>query len=147
MSGAVTATLLVYLIIFEVLKSTRAAIGGIVPSVHRQMLRYILYAAAVVAIILVRWLSRTLVKGPPGEPSSMFIQRLVRASIVVSMLSEIPAILGFVDFLLTGLSLDFYFLLLISLFLEFMYFPRLRAWEEAVREKFPTERFLGGESD
>jgi hypothetical protein len=147
MSGTVTASLLIYLGIFEVLKSTRAASGGIVPIAQRQMLRYGLYAAAVVAVILIRWLSRTLVKGPPGEPSSMFIQRLVRASIMVSMLSEIPAILGFVNFLLTGSSWDFYFLLFVSLFLEFMYFPRLRVWEEAVRDKFPTERFSGGEND
>lgn len=147
MSGAVTATLLVYLIIFEVLRSTRTAYGGIVPVVQRQLLRYVLYAAAVVSILLIRWLSRTLVKGPPGEPSSIFIQRLVRASIVVSMLSEMPAILGFVNFLLTGSSWDFYFLLFVSLFLEFMYFPRLQVWEAAAREKFPTERFSGGEND
>jgi hypothetical protein len=146
-AGALTASLLVYLIIFEVLKSTLAPFGGFVPISDRQTLRYILYGAAVVIIILIRLLSRTLLKGPPGETASMFIQRLVRASIGVSSLSEIPAILGFVYFLLTGSSRDFYFLFVISLFLEFMYFPRLRVWEDIVRVRFPTDRFSGGEND
>ena len=146
-AGALTASLLVYLIIFEVLKSTLAPFGGFVAILDRQTLRYVLYGAAVVVIILIRLLSRTLLKGPPGETSPMFIQRLLRASIVVSSLSEIPAMLGFVYFLLTGSSRDFYFLLVISLFLEFMYFPRHRVWEDTVRVRFPTDRFSGGEND
>jgi hypothetical protein len=44
-------------------------------------------------------------------------------------LAEI-AVLGFVLFLLTGLSRDFYPLLFVSLFLAFMYFPRLRVWQD-----------------
>jgi len=140
-AGALTASLLVYLGIFEVLKSTFKPFRGFIRSSDSQTLRYIIYGSAVVIIILIRLLSRTLLKGPPGETSSMFVQRLVRTSIVVSSLGEIPAILGFVFFLLTGSSRDFYFLLVVSLFLEFMYFPRYRVWEDTVRERFPTDRF------
>ncbi len=146
-SGALTASLLVYLVIFEVLKSTLKPFRGFIQVSDSQTFRYILYGSAVVMIILIRLLSRTLLKGPPGETSSMFVQRLVRASIVVSSLGEIPAILGFIFFLLTGSSRDFYFLLAVSLFLEFMYFPRFRVWEDTIREKFPTDRFSGGEND
>jgi hypothetical protein len=44
-------------------------------------------------------------------------------------LAEVPAVLGLTLFLLGGYNRDFYYLLLVSLVLAFMYFPRASVWE------------------
>ncbi|MFW6137276.1 MAG: hypothetical protein ACOC5U_04280, partial [Candidatus Aminicenantaceae bacterium] len=46
-------------------------------------------------------------------------------------LCEIPALLGLMFFLLTGTSRDFYFLLILSVILFFMYFPKKIQWQTA----------------
>jgi hypothetical protein len=81
-------------------------------------------------VVLVRLAARSALRVRPGEDQRGLVSRLSRASVVTSALAEIPAVLGLVLFLLTGLSRDFYPLLFVSLFLEFMYFPRLRVWQD-----------------
>jgi len=46
------------------------------------------------------------------------------------IMSELPALLGLFLFLLAGLNRDFYVLLIISVAVLFIFFPRRRAWEE-----------------
>ena len=50
-------------------------------------------------------------------------------------LAEIPAILGLVLFLIAGYNRDFYVLLFVSLFLLFMYLPRLKSWEDILKNR------------
>jgi F0F1-type ATP synthase membrane subunit c/vacuolar-type H+-ATPase subunit K len=83
-------------------------------------LRYVIYGVAIILIILVRSLRRTLLKKIPIQTTA----------IITAAICESPAILGLVLFMLTGIKRDFYFLLAISLFLLFMYFPRYSHTEE-----------------
>lgn len=136
-SGAAVATLFIYAVIVEIIKSVWSPYKGIVHSSHLQAGRYFLYGTAIVVVILVRVLVRVLTKKKSGEMLLAFIQKLSRAAIVISVLAEAPALLGFIFFLLTGGSRDFYYLLFVSLFLEFMYFPRMRGWEEMIRNAYP----------
>lgn len=136
-SGAIIATLFIYAVIVEIIKSELKPFKGLILTSDIHILRYLFYGLAVLVVVLIRILGRTLLKGNRGDVPQIFIQKLSRAAIIISVLAEIPALLGFVLFLLTGASRDFYYLLFISLFLEFMYFPRIKTWEEMIKNTFP----------
>ncbi len=136
-SGAIIATLFIYAVIVEIIKSELKPFKGLILTSDIHILRYLFYGLAVLVVVLIRILGRTLLKGNRGDVPQIFIQKLSRAAIIISVLAEIPALLGFVLFLLTGASRDFYYLLFVSLFLEFMYFPRIKTWEEMIKNTFP----------
>jgi hypothetical protein len=143
-SGALTASLLVYAIMLEIIKTTLAPFPGFLQIAGGQMMRYFFYGVAVLVIILTRLLSRTPLRSGPEEGPFVFINKLARAAILIAAVSEIPAVLGFIFFIMTGTSRDFYFLFLVSLILEFLYFPRRRVWEELVSSRLPAARLKGG---
>jgi hypothetical protein len=137
-SGSLIASLFLYAVLVELIRTQMRPFQGVlVSALSRQSLRYLFYGAAAAAVILVRFVGRAMLKAPPGESPPQLVARLGRAAIMMTALGEIPAVLGFALFLLTGLSRDFYVLAFVSLFLEFMYFPRLKVWQDTVREKFP----------
>jgi hypothetical protein len=139
-SWALVASLLIYALMVELIRLELKPFPGLVVSgISRQTLRYLGFGAAVGAVILVRLARHALLKVKPGEDLRFITSRLSRAAVITSSLGELPAIFGFVLFLLTGLSRDFYALLFVSLFLEFMYFPRLTAWQDLARQSFPYQ--------
>jgi len=139
-NGALVASLFLDAFIVELIKFQLKPFPGLLVSgLRHQTLRYLFFGAAVGAVVLVRLAGRALPKMTPGEGLHHIIPRLSRTAVITSALGELPALLGFVLFLLTGFSRDFYVLLFVSLFLEFMYFPRLRAWQDLIRERFPQK--------
>ncbi len=136
-SWAAVATLLIYAVLVEIIKSVLSPYPGIVRPSSLQVERYFLYGMAILVAIFLRVLIRALTKKKGNETLSLFVQKLSRAAVVISVVAELPALLGLISFLLTGQSRDFYYLLFVSLFLEFMYFPRKRAWEEMIRNATP----------
>lgn len=134
---SLVAGLFLYALIVELVKSQFRPFMGFLPGFHLQPLRYVFYAAAIAAVLLVRGAARALTKPAPGEDLARFGGRLSRAAIVAAVLAELPAVLGLVLFHLAGTSRDFYSLLFVSLFLEFMYFPRFKVWQDLVKESFP----------
>ena len=115
------ASLFIYALVAEIL-------SGQVQNFPLQMtqsadytkLRYIFYGVAIIMVVLIRSMRRTLLKKTP----------LYTAAIITAAICEAPAILGLVLLMLSGIKKDFYFLLIISLFLLFMYFPRYSHWEQ-----------------
>jgi hypothetical protein len=143
-SGSLAASLFIYALMVEVIRSQlRPFPGFVVSGFPRQTLLSVAFGDAVAAVIMVRLAGRTLLKVKPGEDLRLLTSRLSRAAVIISSLGGLPAILGFVLFLLTGLSRDFYALLFASLFLEFMYFPRLTAWQDLARQSFPHQNLKG----
>jgi len=138
-NAALVASLFLYALMAELVKSQLKPFPGLVSGLRLQILRYLFFGAAVGAVVLVRLAGRTLHKVTPGEDLHLLIPRLSRTTVITSALGELPAVLGFVLFLLTGFSRDFYVLLFVSLFLEFMYFPRLSVWQDLARERFPQQ--------
>jgi len=137
-NGALVASLIIYALMVELIRfQLKPFIGMLVSGPSHQTLRYLVFGAAVGMVVLVRLTGRTLLKVRPGEDLHHLISRLSRAAVFTSSLGELPAILGFVLFLLTGFFRDFYALLFVSLVLEFMYFPRLKVWQDLARERFP----------
>lgn len=139
-NGALVASLIIYALMVELIRfQLKPFLGLLVSGPSHQTLRYLVFGAAVGAVILVRLAGRTLLKVKPGEDLQHLISRLSRTAVITSSLGELPAVLGFVLFLLTGFFRDFYALLFVSLFLEFMYFPRLKAWQDFARGSFPHQ--------
>ena len=139
-NGALVASLIIYALIVELIRfQLKPFLGMLVSGPSHQTLRYLVFGAAVGMVVFVRLTGRTLLKVRPGEDLHHLISRLSRAAVITSSLGELPAILGFVLFLLTGFFRDFYALLFVSLVLEFMYFPRLKVWQDLARERFPQQ--------
>jgi F0F1-type ATP synthase membrane subunit c/vacuolar-type H+-ATPase subunit K len=70
-------------------------------------------------------------KSPLSEPMA----RLRTASMITYAFSEVPALLGFILFILGGSRLDFYVLLAIALLSSYIYFPRYSQWEEWLKRQ------------
>ena len=125
----IIASLFVYLIVVEVLRMRIKPFRGFAPIPEMSVVRYVFYGLAVLEVLVIRLVQSLLLKRAPGDTVKIAVQKLFRASILTVCLSEVPAILGLVLFLIGGLNKDFYALLAVSLVLVFMYFPRLSSWE------------------
>ena len=125
----IIASLFVYLIVVEVLRMQLKPFRGFAPIPEMTTFRYIFYGLAVLEVLVIRLVQSLLLKHAPGDTVKITVQKLFRATILTVCLSEVPAILGLVLFLIGGLNKDFYALLAVSLVLVFMYFPRLANWE------------------
>jgi hypothetical protein len=136
---AIVAAVFLYAVILEVLKATLRPMPRLAAGTNIQVLRYVFYGLAVVAVIAVRLVNRGMFHSRPGESFSEAIHRLSRTAILTSILCGAPAGLGLILVFLTGTVRDFYYLLFVSLILTFMYFPRSRTWTEILRERFPRE--------
>lgn len=128
---AMMASLLIYLLLVEFF-ADQLGISSIDPFQEDNSLRYIFYGAAILLIILIRRI-RDMMMRRKIDASQDMPSRLATASIITSSFCEIPAILGFVLFILTGINRDFYFLTAISLILFIMYFPRYSFWEDSAK--------------
>jgi len=136
---AMVASLFLYALMVELIKAQLRPFPGFASGARPEIWRYVFYAAAVGAVVLVRFVGRAMLKTFPEESAHQLIARLGRATVMTAALGELPALFGFFLFFLTGFSRDFFILMFVSLFLEFMYFPRLKVWQDAVRERFPQQ--------
>jgi hypothetical protein len=132
---AIIASLFLYLVIVEVLRAKMRRFHGLVQFPGVNMLRYVFYGIAVIEVLATRLLQGILLRRAPGDDARATVVKLARTAVVTLSLSEVPALLGLVLFLLGGLNKDFYALLAVSLVLVFMYFPRLGSWENWVERK------------
>jgi hypothetical protein len=131
---AIIASLVIYLGLVEILRAVYRPFRGFATLANIQQLRYAVFGAAAVVIVLIRLLRPWLLRKAPQEDAKTALHRLQRAAIVTMVLGEIPGILGLGLFLLSGYNIDFYVLVFASLLLVFMYFPRRTAWEEWLRD-------------
>ncbi len=132
LAAAALASLLLYVLVVELILRK-----GLRPDIALQpdsaaLMRYALYGAAVLTVVLIRVLRGLILRKRPGEDAAVLGRRLLRASVLTATLSEAPALLGLVLFLTAGLNRDFYILTAVSLVLMFMFFPRLSHWREWV---------------
>ncbi len=130
LAAAAMASLLIYVLVSELAlgREFRPVLDLRRDSVLA--LRYIFFGSAAAAVVLLRILRGLVLRKRPGEEEESLGRKLLLASILTTALSEVPAILGFVLFILTGLRRDFFVLCAVSLVLLFMYFPRLVHWRE-----------------
>ncbi len=125
--AALMASLPVYLLLVLVMLPRMQGLPAAGSDSRFALLRYIFYGAAVGIVLLIRRI-QTWFAPRPGVSSAERTARLLQVSILSSSLCEVPAILGLTLELLAGWRRDFYFLLILSLALFVIYFPRRTFW-------------------
>jgi hypothetical protein len=135
----------VYLLLVELIRAqNRPFLGYFSTSLageSRMTLRYAIYGAAVALVVLLRLINGRQLRTVENLSPEAALSRLQRAGVLALSLAEIPAILGLALFLAAGYNRDFYVLLFVSLFLFFMYFPRLKNWEDILQKNRIPCRF------
>ncbi len=133
-AAGILVELVLLLVAEEILRARLAPFRGFASLGDIQVVRYAAYGLSILQVLLIRGLRARILAKPAGTPPEIRLQRLRQASIVTTVLAEIPALLGFMLFALAGLFFDFYVLLFVSLVLVFMHFPRRASWDEWLRE-------------
>jgi hypothetical protein len=127
---AILACLVVYLALVEVLRSALKPFRGFASLADAQPLRLAAFGLGALVVLFLLLFRTRLFGRRPGEDVPAALRRLQRGAIVVLVLGEIPAVLGLALFLITGNASDFRALLVVSLILTFIGFPRSSTWEE-----------------
>jgi len=133
--GAIIVSLFLYVAVVEVGRAWLKPFLGLARIENPLVLRYAFYAAAIVIVIFSRIVNSLILRKSRQDDPEAVVRRLSLAALVSMALGEGPALMGLALFLLGGFSRDFYMLLIVSLFLEFMYFPRLRNWEDYLKDR------------
>ena len=128
-------SLAIYLVVFEVLKARIPDFQGMTEKFDFPWLGYAFYALGLLQIFLIKFIRETATKSITTVEVPILIQHLQRMSMISAALCEVPVILGWVLFFLSGNVRDFYILLFISLILFVLYFPRFSNWEEWIKAK------------
>ena len=127
--GITMAGLLVYVILVWIVQ--RSGTTGFLSGEPDPALRYFFYGGAVIIVFALRRIHNVLIqRAIHGHPKKS-LNRLQKAALWTAILCEIPAVLGLIFFLLTGITRDFYFLAVLSLILFLMYFPKKNSWHKA----------------
>ncbi|MBI5182493.1 MAG: hypothetical protein HZA06_06245 [Nitrospirae bacterium] len=134
---AMIASVFVYAVIVELIKSGGIPFKGVTPFPKFDILRYVLFGIAIFTFFIIR-LIRSIVlsnraatpQPAQGQPSFLLVQKLVMASVITYALCESVAIYGLVLFFMALNSNDFYIFMIISLIYFAVYFPRYSQWEE-----------------
>ncbi len=132
------ASVFVYAIVVEVLERSGGRTAS--PAAEGDVLRYVLFGIAAVLFFVVRAVGSmdpfrigppAAGAGPAGRGGAAALApRLLARTIVQYALCEVPAVLGLVAYFLNGIRGDFYLLMLLSLFLFAVHFPKYGRWEE-----------------
>lgn len=130
---AIFASLVLYLGLVEALRTSPRPFGGFAGAAGWQPLRLVVFGLAAAVILLILVLRHRLFRRDSREDRPAALRRLQRASLVVLILGELPAVMGLALYLFGGAATDFYALLIASLVLTFIDFPRQAAWEEWLR--------------
>jgi len=128
--NAVIASLFIYIILAEMIRRQFKPFEGFVNGFDFPLLRYALYALAIIQFVIIRKIRGVLLKNASFDNMEEAIIRLSRTSIITSALCETPAIFGLILFLLGGLRSDCYVLLVLSGVYLILFFPRYQNWEK-----------------
>jgi len=128
--GAMLVSTLLYPVAAVIVSLSLAPFEGFVGPALPTGLRIALWTAAAVVAGLIGVVRRVLLGRSPAGDAAGQARRLVSTSITIAALAEVPAILGLVLFMLSGLRGDFYVLFVLSLVLQAVYFPRLDGWRQ-----------------
>ena len=123
----VAAAMLVSVAVYWILVEILARVGTVQHSFPGEVrIGYVALALGVIVAYAASIVRRSMLAGGPADPGA----RIQIASVVTFALAEIPAVLGVVAFLLTGLREAAYPLFVVSIAAHAMYFPRWSRWEE-----------------
>jgi len=128
-TGAIAASLVIYVIVVEVLKRSMPAPEG-APSLDT--IRIALFAI-VGAVIFMTTVIKSMLLRRPAATGDARLAQLRTASILTAAFAEMPAVLGLILFLIGRRGADFYLLLVVAAYMLARHFPRRETWENYVR--------------
>jgi hypothetical protein len=96
------------------------------------IIRTAFYITAFSMIVLARMVSRAMKSRNRGESPQLMLIKMVRASVVTAAICEVPGILGVVLAVLGGERIDTIILLMMSIGMCWVFFPRLERWRNLV---------------
>jgi len=123
----IMGSLLIYIAVVELFGARLSPSSA--HSSYLSSLRYIFYGITIVVIFTIRRINSLFKLKPITGKIEKNLNRLLRLTIITSLLCEIPALLGLVYFLVKGIKRDFYYLLILSAVLLLLYFPRYSKWQ------------------
>jgi hypothetical protein len=129
-NAAVIGTLIAYAVVIEILRKQLAPFQGFMEITNFPALRYIFYGVAVVNIFIIRITGVSLLRKRYSDEFKFIRLQLLKVTIIIAALCEIPAVLGLILFLLAGSVRDYYQLAGVSFILVFLHFPRYGKWVE-----------------
>lgn len=129
---AMILSILLYLGIAELIGYKNQPFTGFAP--QSMPPKDVFFAGALIAFIGIRLVRNALLKGAGTDPVAR-LNRLRTATIVSLLMTEIPAILGIILFLATGIREEFYVMVALSLVAAVLYFPKLHHWEVWMRKR------------
>jgi len=139
---AMMGSVLVYVVVAEMLRSSQPAWKGIMFSADHPTYIYVKYgllAAGIASALLVRKISTVVNLSP--EKLANPAPALTTHSIIVFAACELVGILGLVVFLLAGNITDMYIFAAISLGLFAIFFPRYSRWTDLAESRFGAPTF------
>lgn len=130
----IMASVLIYIALVEIFGMRLSPYSD--QSSYLSSMRYIFYGITIVVIFTIRRITSLFKLKPITGKIEKNLKRMLRISVITSLLCEIPALLGLVYFLVKGIKKDFYYLVILSAVLLLLYFPRYSNWESlAEREE------------
>jgi F0F1-type ATP synthase membrane subunit c/vacuolar-type H+-ATPase subunit K len=129
---AMAASILVYPLVAEIIRMQHQPFNGLAPESAPPKDTF--FIGALIAFIGIRLVRNAILKGAGSDPQSR-LNRLRTATIVSLVMTDIPALLGLVLFLMTGNTQDFYVMVALSLVGVVLYFPKLNHWEVWMRRR------------
>lgn len=127
---AMIVSVFLYAGVVELLNRLTPSAGPTADPGTVEVWRKVLRGLALVHFLALAWLGRRT-RRPEGEPSAR-LARLKTLTIVRLALAESIALYGLVNYFLSRDSIDFYYLLLVSLLSFTVVFPRYDRWRETL---------------
>ncbi|AEB09421.1 hypothetical protein [Desulfobacca acetoxidans] len=127
-SGAMLGSLFLYAVIVEVFRYRHVTPPFSMPSLLENLRLVFVFLSFAVYFMINFFRKRILVKQLEDTPE-VLIRKLSMAHLISLALAELPAVFGLLLFLLSGISRDYYLLMVLSIALFYIYFPRYSFWE------------------
>lgn len=130
---AIIGSLIIYAIVVEIIRRQFAPFTGFGGMSDITVVRYLFYGIVVINIFVIRVLRNLILRKSSSDDTQSIIRKLSRSAVITAALCEVPALLGFLLFLLAGSIRDFYQLAGLSFILVFLHFPRYGNWESWIK--------------
>ena len=119
--------MLLYAVIVEIFRF-KGITPNLLPPAVLDKLRFIFVFLSFALYFMINFLNQKVLVKKSADTQEKLLQKLTLANIISLALCELPALFGFVLFLGSGNPRDFYLLLIISVLLFYVFFPRYSFW-------------------
>ena len=124
---ALAGALLLYAVIVEILRFKEIN-PNLLNSAVLEKLRFIFVFLSFAAYFIINFVNQKVLVKKTADTPEKLLQKLTLANIISLVLCELPALFGLVLFLGSGNPRDFYLLLIFSVLLLYVFFPRYSFW-------------------